>query len=245
LGLGEKAAEPIGRERLLPPASCDSRQPVIRVLVIVGVRLYRDGVCDALARRPDIVVVGSAAGVADGLHQIGSLRPDVIVVDASMATSTQTLREFGRAAPSSRLLALSVDGSDVEVLATAEAGVAGFVTRDQSVEDLVQAVRATARGEMLCSPRHAAVLLKRVAALAAQLDHSTPADASLTAREHDILALLGEGRSNKEIASELVIEISTVKNHVHSILRKLQVQRRGEAAAMARRRADLDAPLRY
>ena len=98
-------------------------------------------------------------------------------------------------------------------------------------------VESVARGEMLCSPRLAATLLHRVATLAQERHSPGPLD-SLTVRERQIVDLLGDGLSNKEIARGLQIEVTTVKNHVHHILEKLQVARRADAATFARRRGD-------
>jgi two-component system, NarL family, nitrate/nitrite response regulator NarL len=129
---------------------------------------------------------------------------------------------------------LAVDEVDRDVLAWAEAGIAGYVTRDGSVDDLIRAVRCAARHEIHCAPEIAAALLERVHVLAARGAHDTPIG-SLTTREHEIAELLEAGLSNKQIAAELQIELATVKNHVHSILAKLQVTRRIDAAAHMRR----------
>jgi DNA-binding NarL/FixJ family response regulator len=121
-------------------------------------------------------------------------------------------------------------------LAYAEAGVSGYVTCEQPVEDVVRAVKAVARGEMLCTPRVAATLVRHVATLAAGLGaREIPAVTSLTPREIEIVGLIDRGMSNKQIAGTLHIEVATVKNHVHNVLDKLQLKRRGEAAAHLRR----------
>jgi two-component system, NarL family, nitrate/nitrite response regulator NarL len=112
----------------------------------------------------------------------------------------------------------------------AEEGTAGYVPRDAGLADLEACVHSVARGEALYTPRMAAALLRRIAALAAER-RPQPPRAKLTLREREIAALMREGLSNKEIASVLSIEASTVKNHVHNILAKLDVHRRAEAAA--------------
>ena len=114
-----------------------------------------------------------------------------------------------------------------------EAGAAGYLTRDASLRDLFAALSSAVRDEVLCSPRIVASLARRLARLAEQ--HATrPTPASLTAREAEVVGLLDAGLSNKEIATRLCIELPTVKNHVHHILEKLHVNRRGEAAARLR-----------
>ncbi|HEX7241600.1 MAG TPA: response regulator transcription factor, partial [Longimicrobiaceae bacterium] len=125
-----------------------------------------------------------------------------------------------------------VETEDV-VLACAEAGVSGYVSRGASLDDLVGALRSVARGELVCSPHIAGSLFRRVAALSERREAS-PA-AVLTPREREILGLIDQGLSNKEISRRLRIELSTVKNHVHNLLEKLQVSRRGAAAACLRR----------
>jgi DNA-binding NarL/FixJ family response regulator len=122
-----------------------------------------------------------------------------------------------------------------QVVACAEAGIAGYVDRDASLRDLVATVRSVARGELLCSPRIAARLMRRVAELADQpRPPQTPAH--LTRREREVVALIDEGLSNKEIAQRLNIELPTVKHHVHNVIEKLGVRSRLQAAAHVRRR---------
>jgi len=123
------------------------------------------------------------------------------------------------------------------VIACAEAGVSGYVTREASLDELTGVVESVARGESPCSPRISALLLRRVAETAGRRTE-TDAARRLTRREAEIVGLIDEGLSNKQIAGRLSIELATVKNHVHSILEKLQVERRAEAAARVRSRQD-------
>ncbi len=132
-------------------------------------------------------------------------------------------------------MALAVSEVESDVLAWAEAGVVGYVPREASLEDLVSTIEAVVRGELRCSPRIAATLFRRVTKLSANRRH-TPQGIHLTPRELEILDLIDHGLSNKQIAGKLGIEVATVKNHVHNILEKLQVNRRGEAAARMRSR---------
>ena len=131
------------------------------------------------------------------------------------------------------MVALGVADADDHVLGCAEAGVAGYVPRDASLDDLVAVIESAFRGEAICSPRIAGSLLRRIATLAAGQNGTMPL-AHLTGREREIVRLIDRGLSNKEIARDLGIEVATVKNHVHNILEKLQVRRRGEAAARMR-----------
>jgi DNA-binding NarL/FixJ family response regulator len=129
-------------------------------------------------------------------------------------------------------LALSPQ-SEQEIVETAEAGICGYIPPDASIEDLMEAIERASRGEMMCSPRVAGTLARRIATLASGRG-PLATSASLTARETEVVELLEIGLSNKQIARRLSIRLATVKNHVHSILAKLNVKRRGEAVAALR-----------
>jgi two-component system, NarL family, nitrate/nitrite response regulator NarL len=116
-------------------------------------------------------------------------------------------------------------------LSCAQIGIAGYVTRDGSVEDVVAAIKAAARGDVHCSPRIAGSLFRRIAAMSADRSRRSGSGA-LTARETQILKLIQEGMSNKMISRTLGIGLATVKNHVHNILLKLGIQRRAEAISL-------------
>jgi two-component system nitrate/nitrite response regulator NarL len=135
------------------------------------------------------------------------------------------------------LVALGVPEQEESVIRCAEAGIAAFVTRESSLPELVRVLQSALRGETLCSPSMARALLGRLATLAAEREPK-PATAVLTVREVEILGLIDEGLSNKQIAARLVIELPTVKNHVHNILGKLDVRRRGDAAKQLRARTN-------
>ena len=138
------------------------------------------------------------------------------------------------------MVAITKGETEAEVIELAEAGVAGYVLPDGSLNDLIVAVESAVRGELYCPPRVAFTLLRRVSAIAAELrdvgqeaTHSPLA--TLTDREREILDLVDGGMTNKEIAARLVIELATVKNHVHNLLKKLHVHRRIDASAWYRR----------
>ena len=204
---------------------------MIRLLVASDVRLYREGIVGILGGTGPCEIVGTAADRPSTLERATELQPDVTLIDLTMAESRQTVRALaGSGVP---VVVFGVREREDEIIEYAEAGVAGYVTRDSSLEELVDVVESVARGETLLSPRIAALLLRRVKAAA----HPGPA-ARLTPRETEIVALIDDGLSNKQIARRLTIELATVKNHVHSILEKLEVKRRAEAAARVRRAAD-------
>jgi DNA-binding NarL/FixJ family response regulator len=132
------------------------------------------------------------------------------------------------------------EDEESEIIACAEAGVAGYHLRADSLDDLLALVSRVAAGESLCSPKVSAILLRRLSALATER-RPEPKELVLTAREIQILRLLESGRSNQEIADELYIAVHTVKNHVHSVLNKLGVTTRAAAAAYSRSFADREA----
>ena len=206
---------------------------MVRIAIVTDVRIYREGLEHLLGARPAIEVTGSAETVAGGFELARRARPDFVLLDTAMLGSIDAVRHLLTAAPEIGVLGLNVGDDDQATIALAESGACGCVTRDSSIDDVVLAIESAARGEMLCSARMAAALLRRVGALAARAGPE-PAEAHLTSRELDVLGLIDAGLSNKQIAGELCIELPTVKNHVHNILRKLGVARRGQAANRAR-----------
>jgi two-component system nitrate/nitrite response regulator NarL len=209
----------------------------VDVFIVAGVRLYRQGLASALNGDDRFRVVGTAVGLADGLSEMTRLDPTpaVALLDIGIGPGLESARHLRDVLPEVRLVALSLDEKDETVVALAEAGVAGFVTSDTSLDGLMTTVECVARGGARCSPRATAALVRRLASLAQDRRPESRGD-QLTPRERQIVALIDRGLSNKEIATELHIELATVKNHVHSVLDKLQVRRRGAAAAAIRAR---------
>jgi two-component system, NarL family, nitrate/nitrite response regulator NarL len=212
------------------PPNSDRQRETLRVFIVSDVRLYREGLADLLGRISRIEVVGATGGADEGTEQVRDLQPDVVLLDTGTGGVAAAHYLLGPA-PTTRVVALAAPESEEDVIALAEAGVLGYVTRDQSLDDLVMTIESVARGEMVCSPWMATVLVKRVQALAAD---RPPPPHGLTAREVEILELVAQGLANKEIAARLYIELTTVKNHVHNILGKLGVTRREEAVARMR-----------
>jgi two-component system nitrate/nitrite response regulator NarL len=206
------------------------RPAAIRVVLVSEIRLYRDGLAQMIETDERFEVVRTLDTCAHALAAVARVPADVVLVDLSANGSRELIRALVARSPEVKVLALGVTES--EVIPLAEAGTAGFVTCDASLEDLLSTVERAANGEALCSPRTVALLLQRVAALARERT-AAPA-AVLTSREREIIALVDRGCSNKEIANQLRIQVATVKNHIHNILEKLSVSRRAEAAALVR-----------
>jgi two-component system nitrate/nitrite response regulator NarL len=200
------------------------------VFVIADVLLYREGMREILGRHPELDVVGVAESVGDGLGRLVALQPQLVLVDEPATRATEVVAAVRRAAAQARVVVVAVADDDQDVIAWAEAGVSGYVTRDESLNTLVAVIRAVGRGEFLCSPRLAATLLRQVTKSAAR-PYAGRLDQRLTAREHEVLAFVEHGLSNKQIAHRLAIALPTVKNHVHNILGKLGARGRCEAIA--------------
>jgi DNA-binding NarL/FixJ family response regulator len=207
----------------------------IRVIIVSDIRLYREALARALAAQPEVEVAENM--VEEVLLQLCGAQPDIVLADSAIVRTTELA---ARAAHNGvRVVAFAVAEEDEdEVLACARLGVAGFVARNATMEELLTTLRTASQGEVRCSPRIARLLVGRVAALTGS--GSQPGEnLPLTRRQWDIVALIERGLSNKEIARRLGIEVATVKNHVHYLLQKLQVNRRGEVAAVARGSATL------
>ena len=206
----------------------------IRVLVATHIRLYCEGLERVLRESPEFALVGTACSAAEAIEQAHRLSADVALLDMAMTDAFAVAKEVARGGGGSKIVALGKPDDETQVLSYAQIGIAGYVTRDGSVEDVVAAIKAAARGEVHCSPKIAGSLFRRIAALSTERSARTVAGA-LTAREAQILKLVQEGMSNKMISRTLGIELPTVKNHVHSILVKLGVHRRAEAILLMNR----------
>ena len=205
---------------------------IIRVMIISAIRLYREGLERTLGEDEHIHIVGTAASVFEALGNLSTIKPDVVLLDVAASNPATNIRQILEQAPNTYVVALSVPDIDDELIAYAEAGVSGFVTRDGTVDELIASIKAAAAGELQCLPKVAGLLIKRAAALATK-HHQGNLVTGLTRRELSILELIGQGHCNKEIARALHIEVATVKNHVHNIFKKLQVNHRAEAAALS------------
>lgn len=204
----------------------------MRVLVVDDSKVYRRALAVALAAEASVDFVAEATGPAEARELAETVRADVILVAMAAEAGIATLRAL--TADAGGVPVIAVFGhAGIDLVGCAQAGASGFVHHDDSFEDLVGLLAGAARGEFPCSPKVASTLLRAVAGLAAErAGHSVPAN--LTPREREVLQLLDEGLSNKQIARRLCIELRTVKNHVHHILEKCRVTGRHEAVAQLR-----------
>ena len=264
----------------------------LRVLIVSDVRVVQEGLHSVLAGREEVDVV-STVDTVHAREQSALLRPDVVLFDAARHDSVELLKDLVASAPNSRVVAFGVKETDEEILALAAAGTAGYVCNSAESSDVVRVLERVMRDELQCSPRAAASLYRRVAALSrGEVDHpiavgdgvaaghlggggagqgvavgdaivaghapaaghlgvgtggqavaigsgnvsasSHISGTPLSRRELQIAQLIDCGLTNKQIGRELGIEAATVKNHVHNLCEKLNVHRRGEAAARIR-----------
>ena len=216
------------RDYTVQPQGSDSSREAVRLFVIAEVRLHRESLIDGLSRA-GFAIAGTASMLEDVMARVVSTQPHIVVVDMATPATRAIARVLSQQAPGVKTVAFAVGDADDEILACIDAGVAGYVSRDASTGDLVAAIESVLRGELPVPPRTAAVLFRRLTvARQSEREGSRPV---LTARERQILLLIDEGLSNKEIAARLTIEVATVKNHVHSLLTKMNVTTRGQAAA--------------
>lgn len=206
----------------------------VRVLVASDAPVYREGLERLLREFEQIVFVGAASCAAEAADRVRHIGPDIVLLDMSMEEAFSAARKVAKTSKSSRVVALGMPESEAEVIRCAEIGIAGYVTRGGSLSDVVAAIDAVSRGEVHCSPRIAGSLFRRVGALSSRSRAAATPLAGLTAREVQVLRMMRQGLSNKVISRRLGIELSTVKNHVHSILAKLGVHRRAEASLIRR-----------
>ncbi len=208
----------------------------IRVFIADDNRLLREGLASMLDEVEDIVIVGLASSGSEALDQIKQLVPDVALIDIGMPDKdgidvTQVLHKD---LPVVKTIILGMPDLTDEIMTCIEAGAAGYVLKEASLEYLVESIRSVQRGESFCSPRMAASLFSRVAELTGE--RIPESSVKLTPREVEVINKIADGLSNKEIARQLFIEEQTVKNHVHNILDKLQLHKRLETVQYARER---------
>jgi two-component system nitrate/nitrite response regulator NarL len=211
------------------------RQRPIRLLIISAARLYRESLADVLGRARGLTVVAAVHDDDEALSHAREADVDVVLLDVSAAAAHPLVRVLAGGSDHFQLVAIGPEHSEAEMVACAEAGIIGYVTRGATLQELFAAIVCAARGEVMCSPMVTGALVRRLAALAAVQRPPEPHSVKLTRREREIIALLERDLTNKEIAAALGVEVATVKNHVHNVLDKLNVRRRSEAARLVGR----------
>ena len=213
----------------------------IRVFLLDDHEIVRRGVRDLLEAEPGITVIGEAGTAASALARIPALRPDVAVLDVRLPDGdgvTRLPRHPLQQCPSSPVLMLTSFSDDEALFDAIMAGAAGYVLKQIRGTDLVGAVRTIASGQSLLDPEAASRVMRRMRDQAAATDPL----AGLTDQERRILALIGEGLTNRQIGDRLFLAEKTVKNYVSALFAKLGMQRRAQAAAYAARVFDQQHP---
>lgn len=207
----------------------------VRVLIVDDHEVVRLGLGALLGGRPEFEIVGEATTVSDAIAAAAGTRPDVVIMDVRLpdGTGVEACREIKAARPQTQVVMLTSYADEEAVEASVVAGAAGYVLKGSGAQDLLRAVRVAAEGGSLLDPVVTTTLLDRFRRLASGDEHAPD---PLTPQERRVLALIADGRTNREIGETLHVNEKTVKNYVTILLAKLQLRRRTEAAAYAARR---------
>jgi two-component system NarL family response regulator len=222
----------------------DADAPAIaptRIMVVDDNDLFRTGLCRLVNEEDGLQCVGEARRGDEAVTRAAELRPQVIVMDVNMpgGSGIEATRAILEAAPETAVLMLTVSDADDEVLAAILAGASGYLLKDAPLQQIMSAIRAAAAGQSLIAPQVAGSLLARLRLLGAP-DVRPPAAPGLSDRELEVLRLLVTGYDNGQIGTQLHLSAGTIKHHVSSILEKLGVDNRVQAAVAAVRRGFVD-----
>jgi len=221
---------------------------MIRLLIADDHKLFRDGLRRILEMEEDLVVVGEASDGEEACRMAAALRPEVVLMDISMPTvnGVEATECIVRTVPDCRVIILSIHDDEAYVYRALSGGAKGYLLKEMDSEELIEAVRTVARGEAYIHPRVTNKVLDQLrrlregqtplpdGAAAAFLDEEMVARfRQLTSREREVLQLMAEGKSNRQIGEALFISEKTVKNHVSNIFQKLGVDDRTQAVVLA------------
>ena len=207
----------------------------LRLLIVDDHEVVRQGLVALLDRRESLQVVAEAGSVAEAIEQARRHEPDVVVMDVRLpdGSGIEACREIRAELPATRIVMLTSYPDEEAVLSAIVAGASGYLLKQIRGRDLVAALESVGRGESLLDPAVTEKVLERVRKIAT--GGTTDELAQLTSQEQKILMLVAEGKTNKEIASDVFLSDKTVKNYVSSILSKLNLERRAQAAAFVAR----------
>ncbi|MEL6308947.1 MAG: response regulator transcription factor [Chloroflexota bacterium] len=203
----------------------------ISILIVDDHAIVRDGIRSFLSTQPDILVVGEAASGAEAIEQVREHIPDVVLMDLAMPDTdgVEATARVRAISPRTQVIVLTSHHGDAFIFPAIRAGALSYVLKDIKPIDLLAVIRAAAQGEAILNPRVAARLVK-----AMRGEDLTPNPfLELTERERDVLLLIADGKSNAEIAEQLVLSVGTVKGYVSNILGKLHLNDRTQAAIYA------------
>lgn len=211
----------------------------ITVLLADDHALFREGLTSIINAQPDMEIVGEAQDGLEAVVKAQALMPDLVLMDVQMPgmDGLEATRQIKRALPETIIIMLTVRDDDEKLLAALRAGAQGYLLKDIRSQELLRRLHGALEGEAALNPRMTGQVLKEFRRMSRRMPLESPAEKSvLTQRELDVLSLVAQGASDKEIAEALVISLYTVKSHMRNILAKLAVSTRHEAAQLARHR---------
>ena len=200
----------------------------MNIIVLTPVRLLGDGLAASLGRRRDIIVHAVVSDIAKLRHALTTTEVDLVLIDVTQGVDLFDVRSIAAERPDVLLVALGLVEQRQDVIRCGRAGFNGYVTRDASVDALCNALLDVVQGRLACPAEISGGLLRALFRRESSPEEPAP-NHPLSRREGDVLQLIGRGLSNKEIAGELFLSVSTVKHHVHNILEKLDLSRRAQA----------------
>ncbi len=212
----------------------------MKILLVDDHVLFREGVATLLNAQPDMVVLGEAASAKEAVVKARQLKPDIILMDISLPgdDGLEAARQILAEQPEVNIVFLTAHEDDERLFEAIKLGGKGYMLKNTRTADILAMLRGVERGEAAITRRLAARVLSEFARLQSRLEQMGPSqdeDLLLTPREKEILRLVATGASNKQIADQLVLSVSTIKNHIRNIFRKLHLKNRREAVAYARR----------
>jgi DNA-binding NarL/FixJ family response regulator len=207
----------------------------MRILIVDDHILFRDGLCSLFDRQPDFQVVGEAGSVEEAVQKALELKPELVLMDFSLGDGTglDATDEILSQLPDTKIVFLTMHEQDDRLFAAIRHGAKGYLLKNLPVARLLASLRALEQGEAPISPVMTAHILEEFARQGQRPQSDTKMLAQLTNRELEVFQALASGASNQEIAKELVISENTVKNHVHSILEKLNLSSRRDIVQLA------------
>jgi DNA-binding NarL/FixJ family response regulator len=196
---------------------------IVSVFLVAENRLLREALAKIMKKKANVCVVGDSSYCLQAVEQIVSAGPDVLVLDSAMYLADQEfLREIRRLLSDLKLLMIGMDPDEQVFLQAIRAGAAGYVLKDASAADVISAIRAVAQGEGICPPRLCRFLFDQVAQhLKGSATTRVRIQEGLTRREQQLVPLIAQGLTNKEIAKQLNLSEQTIKNHIHRIIQKV------------------------
>jgi two-component system, NarL family, response regulator NreC len=207
----------------------------VKVLIVDDHRIVRAGIRLFLEDQEDIAVVGEAGNGEEAAALAATLHPDVVILDITMpqVSGLEAIRVIKAAAPDIHVLMLTMHDNERFFAEALAGGAEGYILKGADPEELLDAIRAVARGEAYLNPDQVRQVLAQYRSWAGREPHAAPGLAALSPREHEVLTLIADGRTGKEIAGRLSLSLNTVERHCANIMKKLGLHRRAELIRFA------------